>query len=38
MGPKRLPTIGHGGSPTLLNGSGQSLYVPEVIQLLSTDI
>jgi hypothetical protein len=34
---KRFPTIGLGESPTLPNGSGQSLYVPDVTQLLNTD-
>jgi len=37
MEPRLFPTIGHGGSPTLLNGSGQSLYVIHDIQLLNTD-
>jgi SP family general alpha glucoside:H+ symporter-like MFS transporter len=34
---KRFPTIGLGESPTLPNGSGQSLYAPDVTQLLNTD-
>jgi hypothetical protein len=34
---KRFPTIGLGESPTLPNGSGQSLYVPDVTELLNTD-
>jgi hypothetical protein len=34
---KRFPTIGLGESPTLPNGSGQSLYVLDVTQLLNTD-
>jgi hypothetical protein len=35
---KRFPTIGLGESPTLLNGSGQSLYVTDVTQLLNADV
>ena len=38
MEPKLFPTIGLGESPTLLNGSGQFLYVIDVIQLTITDV
>jgi hypothetical protein len=38
MEPKLFPITGLGESPTLLNGSGQFLYVIDVIQLAIIDV